>query len=544
MTMWHVTMVLAVGATMLLAAVGFNRPSWSRTYTTAWRFWWMAAANIGLYLLALMLIYGALVRLTSDEWVKDEGPRTLLLWLALLIVACLRAFAPVSWRLRDAMHRLAGIPMQAQGLARLLADAPLVADATTLAQAKDMLRMRGIDTDEVWLPVAQPLHQQMLKATELFIRLRDWDHKPQMEKYTREVAHEFYRLRQRFDRLSFRVSRTLASIEQLGEIKVVVGSHGVTGCEELDQRMRQLISDMIADVCEDISLFYRDACVLAARGVMTKYWRRGARAAAIERMGFTVRISERSSLVQVFAYAALLLLAGLWVFFIVLPPNDGGGLGPVQRVCVILVIVMSTLAIAILPKFYFGFASGGLRRRTPAGFIAGAAVAALCAAVLINLVAGALLYGGIGGAVRRVTEAIPYLPSSFLTAASVAWLAQDHRWAMIEGSMARRLCDAAVFGLTWMAASVVARWIDADAPGELANWTTLKWAGAGMVFGALMGALVPEMVRKPREPLLAGDANPVVGYSPISPLDPGLLASAWPHRKSIPVERTAPEMVA
>ncbi|KIQ25689.1 hypothetical protein RT97_23270 [Variovorax paradoxus] len=510
MTLWSVSMVFAAGLTVLMASAGFNRPSWSRSYTTAWRYWTAVAAHAGLYLLLFMLCYGVLLRIMGVDAPRGSGARTLVLWLALALVACLRAVVPLSRRLRERLHRMAGIPQQALSLAKFIAEMPFEARSDIRAQARDMLRMRGIDADRDWLPLAQPLHQQMRKAAELFIQLRAWDQERSLGRYTREVTHELYRLRQRFDRLSFRVSRTLASIEQLGEIKVIASDHGIDDNKDLDDRLRHLVSDMISDVCEDIGLFYRDASVLAARGVLATNLRQAGRNAAFERMGFTACASEPDNLSRAFGYAALLMLAGLWIFFVVLPPDDGAGLSVGQRIAVILVIVMGTLAIAILPKFYFGFASGGLHRRTPPAFVVAAGACALGFSVLVNLAAGALVYGGTAGALQRLAEAAPTLPSTFLTGALVAWLTQDHRWAAVDDVRARRGLDAALFGAAWLLSAVVSRGFTADTLAEFWNWRTLAAVGAGLVLGAAMGAVIPELARRRRTPA-ACEAAPASG---------------------------------
>jgi hypothetical protein len=505
-TLWSVSMVFTACLTVLMASAGFNRPSWSRSYTTARRYWMAVAVHGGLYLLLFMLCYGVLLRVLGADAPRGSGTRTLVLWLALALVGCLRAVAPLSRRLRARLHRVAGIPQQALALAKFLTEMPFKAGGDIQAEARDMLRMRGIDADRDWLPLAQPLHQQMRRAAELFIQLRGWDQEPTFGHYTREVTHELYRLRQRFDRLSFRVSRTLASIEQLGEIKVIASDHGINDNKDLDDRLRHLVSDMISDVCEDIGLFYRDACVLAARGVLATNLRQAGRSEVLERMGFTACSGEPDNLARAFGYAALLMLAGLWIFFVVLPPDDGAGLSVGQRIAVILVIVLGTLAIAILPKFYFGFASAGLRRHTPPGFVIAAGACALGFSVLVNLAAGALIYGGMPGALQRVAEAGSTLPSTFFTGALVAWLAQDHRWAAVGSAGARRGLDAALFGAAWLLSAVVSRGLAADSLAEFWTWRTLAAIGAGLVLGAAMGAAIPELARRRREPAVGETA--------------------------------------
>ncbi|CAG1016561.1 hypothetical protein BURC_01392 [Burkholderiaceae bacterium] len=554
--LWIVSVVFALTTTALLAWVGFNRPSWTRTYTTAVRYRFAVVAHIALYIVFLLVVYALLRRVAVAYEAVDPALRSSLMWLALVITACVRSVVPLSSRWRAWFHRMAGIPHQAGRFAKFLAETELEADEEIRTQAQAMLLSRGVDAEHDWLPLAQPMHRNLLKATQLFIQLRTWTDDSRYSGFAHEVKNELDHLRQRFDRLSFQVSRTLASIERLGELKRLfsersaerpgtVGEDGDAASDRLDREfddhLRRLAGDMIADACEDVSLFYREACMLAARGVMATEATRKGRDRAIARLGFKPRQREARSPFGVLLNAAVLLYVGLWIFFLILPaeaPTVGGaGAGepqdPVslgQRIAIITVNVLGALAIAIVPKRRWGFANAGLHQKTPVAFVVAAGTCAVLFAMLVNLAAGALLHGGWDGALRRLFEGAPYLHSAFLTAAAVAWLVQDHRWLGAKSARERHLRDAATFGSVWFVSSLMAQLILSGASMDaFMQWQTLAFATGGFVFGAVMGYAIPESVRDERL------RRPGPAFAlPLSDFDAGSL----PPRASLPAART------
>ena len=493
----YFTLTSAAAMTALMALVGFNRPTWSRSYTTAARYRTALGAHVALYLLFLLALYALLARLAIDPDADAPADRSWVIWLSLAAVICVRCIAPIAGRLRQWVHRLGDIPYGAERFAKFLGETEFNAPENVHAQASALLAARGIDADRDWLPLAQPMHRLLRRTTELFIQLRAWEDAPKLAGFSREARNELFRLRQRFDRLTFRVSRALASIEQLGEIKQVFSERS-SDCLELDNRLRKLVSDTIADVCDDIGLFYRDTCVLTARGVMATRSTRRGRDEAISALGFTPRTRRRSSPYRALVHAAGLLYAGLWIFFLVMPsarPPRGEDLPVGQRIPVITLIVLGALAVSIVPKLRWGFANGGLRRRTPWAFVVLAGACAVAFSVLVNLAAGALFLGGIEGAQLRLAAGAPYLHSGFFTAATMAWLVQDHRWMDVDSARAQRLGDAAVLGLAWLVASLIAIFLLWRSMAGFFNWTTLAIAAGGFVFGAVIGYVVPHRVR-------------------------------------------------
>ncbi|SDC27884.1 hypothetical protein SAMN05444679_102130 [Variovorax sp. CF079] len=539
-------LAFAVAMTMLMASVGFNRPTWARSYTTAARYRMALTAHVVLYVLLLFTVYAFLARLTADPEASGPSDRFWVLWLSLAAVACVRAIAPIARRVRNWLHRLGDIPSGAGRFAKFLAETDFDANESVHAQARALLVARGIDAERDWLPLAQPMHRLLSRTTELFIQLRAWEEKPRFAGFSREAKNELFRLRQRFDRLTFRVSRALAFIEQLGEIKQVL-SERAADCPELDDRLRKLVSDTIADVCDDISLFYRDTCVLTARGIMATEATRRGRDAAISRLGFTPKNSKASNPYRALLYAACLLYIGLWIFFLVVPsarPPKGTDLPLAQRIPVITLIVLGSLAVAIVPKLRWGFANGGLHRETPWAFVVLAGACAVVFSILVNLAAGALFLGGADGAWLRLTAGAPYLHSGFFTAGTVAWLVQDHRWTAVTSPRAQRLRDAAVLGLAWFAASLLAAFLLTRSMDGFIRWTTLAFVAGGFIFGSLIGYLIPHLVRNdglhgPNAALLlpASDFDVLHEMKPAAGIPTGL-------RKQPPIEQRVVDQVS
>jgi hypothetical protein len=498
-----------VTITVLAGWVGFNRPSWSRTYTSIGRYRLALAAHIAVYLFMLLALYAVLRRVAIA--VGEPQAQGSVLLLALVLTLAVRSVPPLFQRLRDALIRAAGVPEQAKCLARYLAQAPLQPDAHVQAQAEALLAHRGIGREQDWLAVARPMRNNLLQAAHVYLQLRGWKDDSRLQRFAREASHELEEMLQRFDRLSLRVARTLSSIESVAEMNRLYLEHvedavlaadspaggpaQQPGDPEFELHVRRVVDGLVADACEGINVFYRDACMLVARGVMTTQATRARRDAAVAHLGFAAPPRQPEGLYGVAVYAACALYAGLWIFFLLLPPSDTANHMQLDQLIAVLTInVLGAIAIAVVPKFYWGFANSGLRGRDPVPFIVGAGFAATAFATAVNLCAGVLVYGGMPGAWRRLVEAVPALPSYFITAAAVAWLIQDHRWAHLPTVGRRRLLDAAVLGGAWVLATVTAVAI-ARAMAVEVNASLPALAFAAFVFGAVMGLLVAQPVR-------------------------------------------------
>ena len=495
------TWVGACTITALFAWVGFNRPSWSRTYTTAARYRWAVAGHVSLYLLLLVVVYAVLrwgfaVYARVDASTTEQPPGALI-WIAAALTLCVQAVPALSAHPRAWLQRMAGIPGHAQRLATLLADAEFEATASDREIARRMLLSRGVDGECDEFPLAQPAHRLLFKAAELFVQLRHWEDEPRFSRFVFEARNDFDLLRRRFDRLSFRVSRALALIERLGEVRHVYSQGAVASAvsDQLDGLLRKMAGDLIADSCQDIGAFYDNACLLAARGVVSTQSTGKGRDAMVARLGFVLKPRATRSVLRILAFAAVLVSFGMFVFFRVVPVKSD--LGIKGLVSVVSLIVFGAIAIATVPKLRWGFANAGLHARTPVPFVVGAGVCAMLFAVAVNLGAGALLNGVPEGALKRLRYGSPYLPGLFVTAATIAWLVQDHRWRDTRSPWTRRFWDAAALGSVWLLTSIVGNLLRAPILSEpiLPPLDLLRTAVSGLLFGSAIGYCIPESVR-------------------------------------------------
>jgi hypothetical protein len=530
-------LVAAVLLAGLFGATGFNRPSWSRSHTTAAFYWMALGLHVCVYVLILLSCFAVLAFASryADRAGVPAGPATLV-WVALALTFVVRAVPALSRRPRAWLHGVAGIPAKAQRFAKVLAESELACRPDIREEARAILESRGIDADRDWLPLARPAHRQLEKATELFLQLRKWEEDPRFASFLVEARNDFNRLRQRFDRLSIRVARTFGAIERLADLKEVVSRRStatasqdsdVDGTEgEVDEILRRLVPDMIADSCEDISGFYRDACLMTARGVLVTERLRSGRDAAIERLGFRPGRVDHARTLRPLAYTAALLFAGILLYFLLRPGKTDQ---PALLALLITTNLMGAVLCAVWPKTRWAFANSGLREKAPVGFVLLAGAAAVVLAVVVN--AAFAFDGSLDSVKSQLDRARYYLHSSFMTAAAVAWLVQDHRWSRLEPALRRRF-DALALGGVWMFStllSIVLRHQGTEQPAD-ALWVTLASEGwwrlpVWFVLGAAVGYGLPGSFRvaTPRRALVRKPYNaPGAARTPLA-------AAVHPH---------------
>jgi hypothetical protein len=502
---------------VLVTSIGFNRPSWSRSFTTAWRYRLAFAAHMALYLVLMAAIFALLRRIFAPHTINGSATgdsADWLVWGALLVTLFART---LSARPRAWLHRLAGIPVRAQRLALLLADGDFQPDPKVVEQAHATLLTRGVDVDADWLPLAAPAHRLLLRATGLFLQLRQWEEQRRFKRFIREAKNDFDLMRRRYDRISFRVSRTLASIERMGAVRHLftqrpdeAGTRTADASKNIDVLLRKIVVDLIADSCEDIVVFNAEACLLTARAAMATRATKRGRHALVARLGFKPKIQADTVGYAFLGPVAALVYTGMWLFFLNLPSTDPK-LPHAGLVMVVSLVVFGAISIAIVPKLRWGFANADLHGRTPKLFVAGAGGCALIFAVTVNLAAGALLLGGVAGALQRLRFAAPWLLGSSLLASVMAWLVQDHRWRDTPSPRRRRLFDAATMGTVMMLSSLIGRLLAME--WQSIKFSALMWfatALGSLVFGALLGFVTPEFARR-RELRLA---SPTVHETP------------------------------
>jgi hypothetical protein len=518
-------LIIAFTSCAFYASVAFNCPSWARSYTTAARYSAALAAYVMVYWLTFALAVTLALAIAAvgfdDPRATDPLSQAGLVYGALLLAFCARGLLsrPRRW-----LHSLAGVPDYATRLSAALVGSDFVPNESVLQEARALLRSRGIECESDWLPPARPAYQQLLRATALFIQLRAWEDDRQFSRFVCKTQNEFNILRRRFERLSFRVARTLIVMERLGEVRyrsidpatsrilTLDESDGMIRLQktaaapgqgsssppgsEVDGLMRKIIMDLITEVCEDIRYFYEDASLLAVRGILATQRRRAGRKASAAKLGFVASHPFPNIGYGVLVPTALLLYCGVSLIFLVLPTRVVD-LSRAAASAIVSLTSFGAMAVAIVPKLRWGFANTGLRNRTPVAFVLGAGVAAALLAALIQLTAGTLIHsGGLTGGLHRLGRSLPWLPGYFATGSTVAWLVQDTRWLSTARDLRRRLYDALVLGSVWLAAAVAGNAILNRL--DLDLWTS---ASASFLFGSVVGYLIPETIRD--RPLLS-----------------------------------------
>ncbi|SIT37112.1 membrane hypothetical protein [Paraburkholderia piptadeniae] len=516
---WELKITLAAVPVLLIASRVFGEPSWSRSYTTAARYRGAWLAYIVLHVIMLVAVCAALRR----GW-GEQGT----VWIGLGIIMPLSACSGIMRHPRAWLHRQADIPSKAHDLAKELAEGRFTIDMATRENAKRLLVKRGVDVDDEWAGLDVPA-QRLLDATALFLALCRWQSDRHYRFFMREADNEFYALRCHFDQLSLRIPRTFDSIRCIGEML-----HLFRGDRDADANApivefqgisRRVVNDLIMDACKDITAFYDEACLFAARGALVRHVSGRRRAALLHAMGFEYEDDLRPTPLGVLAKAGLLLYAGIWSVTLILPnqiPQHDHHIQDISnaaRVAMITIIVLTALGITIFTKQRWGFANAGLDGRTPLRFLIGAGVCASLFATVVNLATGALLLGGWHGALVRLSFGWPFLHFSGVTAIAVGWLVQDHRWRRTPRAGMRRLFDALLLSLVWIVASslsvlmmnvaafdhgsVADRLLMAlnNAPPILGPGVRYGMPFVSLVFGAVIGATVAESVRRvyPRE---------------------------------------------
>lgn len=503
----YIRFILGMLLIAAIAGMSFNRPSWARTYTSFLRY--ATSASLFIFLQVLIYYFVSLLAQYVAHSVAANSQTPLALFsptlISVAVTVLIAQHTLIDQTLRDKLHSLAGVPEVALKLTQALVDAPFNAKEQETQEAKLLLLRRGIDCDQDWLVPAQASQELFLKATIVYLRIKEWEQQHRFSGFMTEVRHDFDRMRDRFDRLSLKFSRTFSQIEELGDIKRIATTVGLeklasTGIdvEQCDAKLKKVINDILGDLHEDISAFHRAVCRLLARRTLSCYLTADDRRRQLRDYGYELAVDVPSPAYQVFTYAAVVLLASISLFFAMAARLPNVTLSVPALVVLITVIQLGALAIAIVPKLFWGFANAGIAKRTPVLFVLGAGLAATLFSVLVNCVFGLLQMQGWLGVVERLRESRPYLPSAFATAAAMAFLVQDHRWGFSQSHVVRRFCDATLMGVVWLVVSLgstLLNPIPIQAPATGSSNILIN-ALFGFAVGFALGYIVPGSFRQ------------------------------------------------
>jgi hypothetical protein len=448
-----VDFVIGFVAVIWLAARRFNTPRPVRTYTCMVRYLWGSAAYVAAGAVLYVVAYSFLARAVLSPAYAALGA-VLLIGFALRLPGASR----VDRWIRERLQRAIGYPAEAHRFAAALAIAPFAPSAEVRDEVKVMLQGRGYDLDDDWLPAAEPIRKLWFRIATLFQQVRGWDRDVRFGGFVWLAHDEFDVLRQRFDQLSLKVVRVLETIEQLGRLWVCADEAGLSASApqrdpsgEVTQRMgndlRGIISRLLADLRQDLAFFNHNLCLFVSRAVLTECVSARGRHRQLVKLGFDVA-PERPSTANVIALTFAFYFAAFLVFLTPILTGKVPDLSTsLSKIAIVALIQVLAVTIAIVPKPLFGFANENLRGETPWRFVLSAGLAAAVLALPL-LLAFHWLVGtaGAGACVRAggLTVMLPWLLMPFVTAASLAFLIQDGRWARIDSPLAQRFADVAV----------------------------------------------------------------------------------------------------
>ena len=483
-------MVLVVGAVVLvvIARLGFDGTTSVRSYTTAERYY----TGLFAYTVLLLLVYAVLLSLLDRTIFQPrnllDDPRAPA--VALLVIVLIVRLPLRSTKVRRILQRGIGVPAEAEGLAEQLLRADPNVEADVAADVALLLRRRGYEPDEAWLPAAEPMRALWFKTAVLFYQIRRWADDRDYRGFVRTASAEFNILRQGFDQLSLKVVRVLETVEHLGGLlpKVTPGETPAiaspVSASEGAGTIRGVVSEILADLREDIAILLRNACLFVARGVLAQSLTDTGRRRRLANLGFALEPGTRP-------IGTVLVLA--WVAYLVIY-----GVSSVRAPTVVMIatIQVASLTTAILPKVLrFGFACENLYGRTPWGFVMAAGLSAVVFCAPIQFAFSWLIRGTTKEALAAMGRSYPWLLTAFATAATTAFLIQDSRWSQFPSRAARRAADGLVMAAATVAGVLGSRWI-LELMGRPPSSPTWRSVAIAIASGLLIGTTVPSQVRR------------------------------------------------
>ncbi len=473
--------ILAGMVVTTAASVGFNQPSWLRTYTT--KFLYRSAkvvhALIYLFLLGLFAIASRRAGLGRDFAIL----------VGMVAVLAIRGLPLVARRLRALSLRVAQTPDRGFIYARSLTEAQVGPSEPRVEEAKVLLQTNGIYVSKNIEPL-RPVYQLLMKIAVVYLNLRRWESERKYQRFMGEALNDFNLLRADFDRATVRAARGIAMIERFGEVGLLAAG-GADGAQ-LDSLLRRMMKDTVSELCDDLSRFHYQLCLFATRGVMSTRASGSSRMQVLESLGFVKPPQE-----PVDGHGVLLLQGGLFVYFGCLVyahfyPNNGGAIGNGALILLYSLISTAAFSLAIVPKTRWGFANAGLVPRTPFRFVIGSGLVSLVVAFLLMVAFGGALAHGWSGSLLLLRQNALWLPiSSFLTTSTMAWLIQDHRWSNVAHARSRKLRDGAVLGGVWMVGTLAGMLLlDDPRFADLLQIEQQPFKPVALLFSLFMGGVV------------------------------------------------------
>jgi hypothetical protein len=473
---------------LAFARVRFDKPYSVRSYTTANQYYF----GLILYVAAPMLGYSLLVFALLG--------RVSPIWLALGLMLVVLNIPPVSWAdqwLRRQLRREIGAPQEAFQFAEDLYEADLILPEGVEAEVKSVLRRRGYDPDENWLPAAEPAQRLWFKTAALFHQVRAWEDDERYRPFVEGNNNEFDVLRRRFDQLSLKVVRVLKTVDRLGDLWCQLNPDGSKAdalpLPTAGETITGIVSDLLEELREDIAFFHRNLNLYIARGVLARAATARGRRQRLEELGLRLALEPGLHPTSLLLGWAFVLYVGFFLLFWLPTLNSATAGDMFLRILMIATIQVVAVGAAMLSKGRWGFANEDFRGRTPIGFVLGSgAVAMILGAPIQFFFNWVIADGDLLKAIQAVGRSWPWLFTALATGSIAAWLVQDSRWSRIESRLVRRLLDGLVMALGMIVAAEVAAWLGAPT-----SRTAIRLALAVSI--GFVGGLVASSMRRPSE---------------------------------------------
>lgn len=522
---WHMHFVLGFAVLVPLAARRFASPTWSRSYTTAGRYYgaltlYLASQTLLYYLISAALLSG----IGHAERVSPlASPLVVALFLGVLMPS-LGVMRHLECVPREWARRLAEIPAYALRLVDELEQCEFRPPEHTQPQVRSVLASRGLADEGPDLPGTDAIVRRLRESACLLHQVRAWKDDRRLRRFVSGSLPEFDALEKRFDRLAIRLPRSFGNIERfaislLGLLRRRAPA-SVAACAESDREVGEVLTagarELLHDAREDVDAFRSSLCLYVARGVLSTEFTAGARLRRLQSLGFCPQ-PRQDHASKILMQCFTIIVACLFVSFAALGTGTGAHRGDVielaTKVIMIATMQVVALSLAIVPKQRYGFANPGLDGSPPRAFLLlVGSVAMLCAAP-ISVLFKSLISKDVVFGIEQLQHTYPWFLMCWFTATATAWLVQDDRWHDV-GRPRQRLLDMLVMVIGMAATFLLVRaaLVGINAP----RIPPYEMILAVVTIGAFVGYLVPAEFRNTpvhrRHPLLvAGNQRSSAG---------------------------------
>jgi hypothetical protein len=531
--------VLGLLMVLTYSSVRFNIPADNRSFTTARRYY----AGLTLYLASQLFLYYLLwvaifvSVMVAWRFAERESLEQLLypgsplwvsspLWIGLIAAVVLPKIPPLSavdtW-LRSKIQTFIGIPRYAAELSSKLLGAELSVPESVKEEALSFLARNGYDPNSQFFKEDRSLRALWLRVSTLFQIVRNWDSDRLYSKCVRSAARDFNDIRNRYDRLVYKVSRMSEIADGIAKMKYAEHVDSVVSVEDIMERdvyedfsetermLDEIVITTTKGLRDDLDSLHRDIAMFIARAVLSKGLTRESRYRRLKKIGLVLPELQRRKLGPL-GLAFTIYGVCLFVMFAILgslfaPADIGKGLIMGVMIATIQVIA---LIVAVYPKLHYGFANEDILGRRPYKFFVAAGLIAVVLAIPVRHVFislahfwieylqnvrpfGEALAYGWDQALREFIAQSPWLLMPFSTAIVMSVLVQDDFWGSNEPLKKQRVKDGSVVAVCMIVAVIIVQLGLGLTGGEKQPLPVLLLVAA--IIGLAIGYVVPSSFR-------------------------------------------------